>query len=599
MADYRNDDDRTLPGVGMNRTPETDPEHLLPDHTSAGAPGTIPAAALGGDPDAVRDEIERTRARMSHTIDQLDRALVRKKTEVQEKLDVAAPIRQRPWVYAGGVFAAGLALGLITGGGKRDEDEDGDHVKIPRALLDAMGLEQAKGGRGRREWDGGVEVEYTGEGSGDWEGRARELMQVVARQEEEIRSLRGGGLDETMYEGSDYLSPTDARLLDDVEALSETEAQDEWDEGWNFEESDYNEELGATWTGQFDGDLYMGSEYGSPEYDGELEEYAQRGIDFKKPLAMLLAAGVAGALGTLGKRVLGDRGDDEELDVEVELEPRGGLAEDVYVDQAGRAARRTARHPRGAVPRAREYGPEYGAAGGERYAAAPPPPRTGAYETRGAYEAGYAGEYGGEMEVEVDLERPARRTGYTGEMEVEVELERPVRRSLPPRRRLPRVSPLAGAVAAGAAAAVSGMVARLIQSRAERASEMEVEVELEHPRRQPAPARRSPAPQRPAAAYAPQASGRELEVEVELETPRTTPATGSWTPSAHPEQPIRGSAFDAAGTTGRPSDVDVDAETRGATGAAGGTVGYGTGGQQSGGSTGTGGGSTPSDPPLM
>lgn len=505
MAEYRNDDDRTLPGVGMNRTPETDPEHLLPDHTSAGALGAIPAAALSSDPDAVRDEIERTRARMSRTIDQLDRALVRKKTEVQEKLDVAAPIRQRPWLYAGGVFAAGLALGVITGGGKRDDDEDDDHVKIPRALLAGMGMETMKGGRSRRA-SGDVEVEYTGEGSDSWESRARELMSVVARQEEEIRSLRGDG-GEGWYGDSDYLSPTDARLLDDVEALSESDVEDEWDEDWNFDEGEYNEELGATFTAQD---------------DGELEAYAESGIDFKKPLAMLFAAGVAGALGTLGKRVLGGRsgGDDDELDVEVELEPRGGLSEDVYVDEPGRAARRTLRHQGGAAY-AREYGPEYGVTGGE--------------------------------------------------MEVEVELERPVRRSLPARHRRPRVSPLAGAVAAGAAAAVSGLVARLVQNRAERHAEMDVEVELEQPRRQPSSVRRSPAPQRPAAAYTPQsASGGELEVEVEMETPRTAPATGSWTPSAHPGQAISGSAFGAEGSTGGPSSSD----------------------------TGTG-GSNPSNPPLM
>ena len=75
MADHRMDPDRTLPGTaGMNATPETDPEHLLPEHTHAAVPGTIAAAA--GNPDAVRGEIERTRARMSHTIDQLESALL-------------------------------------------------------------------------------------------------------------------------------------------------------------------------------------------------------------------------------------------------------------------------------------------------------------------------------------------------------------------------------------------------------------------------------------------------------------------------------------------------------------------------------------------
>jgi len=597
MADHRHDDDRTLPGVGMNRTPETDPEHLIADHTSAVAPDTIPAASTSGDPDTVRDEIERTRARMSHTIDQLDRALVRKKEEVQEKLDVAAPIRQRPWAYAGGVFGAGLVLGLLTGGGKSRDDDDEENVKIPRALLAGIGLEVKGGGRSRG-------------GSEDWEVRARELMSVVARQEEEIRNLRGGPAGDAAWgagfaddgfvedgfvdegfvddEPDGYLSPTDARLLDDVEALNEAGADGEWDEDWNFEEDDYAEAYGESY---------------SAEHDGELAAYAESGIDFKKPLAALFAAGVAGALGTVAKRMLGGRGDTGEMDLEVELEPRGGSASDVYVDEAGRAARREARHRAGYTGETHRpqgmYGPEYGAhapGGGQ------------------TYEPGY-----GEEDFEALFARPAGSRpnayghvddGYDGEMEVEVELERPVqpfrptqpvRHSLPPQHRGPRVSPLAGAVAAGAAAAVSGLVARLLHNRAERAAEMEVEVELES--RRPAAPRRSPAPVRPAAPYVPQsasrprATGGELEVEVELEQSRTA-TPGAWTPSAHPER-----AADATGSMGstgthRPSDLDVDAETRGATGAAGGgTTGPGYTGGTSG--QGTGGTSGPASPPLM
>jgi hypothetical protein len=602
MAHYRNDDDdRTLPGVGMNRTPETDPEHLLADHTSAGEPGTIPAASMSDDPDVVRDEIERTRARMSRTIDELDKALVRKKEQVQEKLDVAAPIRQSPWTYAAGVFGAGIALGLITGGGKsRDDDEDRDHVKIPRELLASIGLEQSGRGRSRGSRSGSgsgggsfdahesFDDSY-GAPEGDWEERARELMSVVARQEEEIRTLRGAGLDEEwMDDGTDvYLTPTDARLLDDVEALAEVDAEGEWDEEWNFEEGDLAEEYGESYTA---------------EYDGELEAYAETGIDFKKPLAMLLAAGVAGALGTVGRRVLGGRGGrDGEMEVEVELEPRGGMASDVYVDEAGRSARRAARHQAGyGTQPVREYGPEYGVEG--EWEAAPAPPRTS-----GVREGGYTGEhrgYTGEYRGEAGYE-----AGYEGEMEVEVELEQPVRRSLPTPRRRPRVSPLAGAVAAGAAAAVSGMVAKLLHNRAERAAEMEVEVELETPRRPAAP-RRSPAPTRPTAGYTPQpaprsyAAGGEMEIEVELEERGRTP--GAWTPSANPgSQGISGSAFGTTGSTGtsRPSDLDVDAETRGATGAAGGNAFGSTGGStgtgSTGGTTGTGGTSGQNNPPLM
>src|SRR4051812_43030285 len=111
MADHRNDDDRTLPGgPGMNLTPEKDPEHLIPDHTHPAPLGTIGAQVTPEDPDAVRNEIERTRQRMSGTIDQIEGALLRKKAEVQERLDFAAPVRQRPWAFAAGVFGTGLAL---------------------------------------------------------------------------------------------------------------------------------------------------------------------------------------------------------------------------------------------------------------------------------------------------------------------------------------------------------------------------------------------------------------------------------------------------------------------------------------------------------
>ncbi|HYH81639.1 MAG TPA: DUF3618 domain-containing protein [Longimicrobium sp.] len=597
MADYRNDDDRTLPGVGMNRTPETDPEHLLADHSSAVAPGTIPAASTSDDPDAVRDEIERTRARMSRTIDQLDRALVRKKEEVQEKLDVTAPIRQSPWTYAGGVFGAGLVLGLLTGGKSRDDDDDPDHVKIPRALLAGIGLEQVKGGRSRGRSSGSDDDPYASlGGSADWEDRSRDLMSVVARQEEEIRALREAAMSDAGWSGEafiddepeGYMAPTDARLLDDVDALGGADVVNEWDEDWNFEEEEYAEEFGESYTGE--------------EYEVELDAYARRGVDFKKPLAALFAAGVAGALGTVAKRMLGGRGESEELDLEVELEPRGGSATDVYVDEAGRAARREARHRTGYGQdrggRQAEYGPEYGAHGGaayggeagygagharevedyERYVA---DDATSAYRPAGGY-AYTGGEYTGEMDVEVELERPVQPFRPA----------QPVRHTLPPQRRGPRVSPLAGAVAAGAAAAVSGLVARLLHNRAERAAEMEVEVELES--RRPAAPRRSPAPVRPATPYVPQsasrprATGGEVEVEVELESRPATP--GAWTPSAHPGR----TGTTGTGTTGtsRPSDLDVDAETRGATGAAGGGTG----------STGTsdrGGTGSPASPPLM
>ncbi|MFL5383413.1 MAG: DUF3618 domain-containing protein [Longimicrobiaceae bacterium] len=409
MADYRNDDDDTLPGglTGMNRTPETDPEHLIPDHTSAAAvPGTI-AGGVSGDPDAVRDEIERTRARMSSTIDQIEGALQRKKGEIQEKLDVTAPVREKPWLFAAGVFGTGLALGLLTGGGG---DDDRDHVKVPRALLAGMGLEEG----GHTTGNG-----YAG-------GRERELMEVVARQEEEIRDLRaaiyGGDIGP---EGDGFTAETE---LVGADALGEVEVEDEWNEEWNFD----------------DGDDAL-DDFGAFGVEGE-----RRGF-LGKAVTAAVAAGLAGAMGGLGKKLVANRGRSGGMDVEVDLERSGGSATDVRVD------------------------PDYLEARREGYA-------------------------GGEMDVEVDLERAytgpeyGGRAQYGREMDVEVDLERGGGRRLP-------VSPLAGAVAAGAAALVGGLVARLVSNRSHR-EEMDVEVELEG---------RTAAPR------------QEMDVEVELEGHTSSP----------------------------------------------------------------------------
>ena len=417
MADYRNDDDDTLPGglKGMNRTPETDPEHLIPDHTSAPAvPGTV-AGGVTGDPDAVRDEIERTRARMSSTIDQIEGALQRKKGEIQEKLDVTAPVRERPWLFAAGVFGTGLVLGLLTGGG---DDDDRDHVKVPRALLAGMGLEDNGG--------------FAGNGSSV--GRSAELdelMEVVARQEEEIRDLRAALYgDDVGPEGFGFTGET---RLAGADALGDVEVQNEWGEEWNFD----------------DGDDAL-DDFGAFGVEGE-----RRGF-LGKAVTAAVAAGLAGALGGLGKKLIANRGRGGEMDVEVDLERSGGSAVDERVDQEWLEARR------------------------ERFAR-------------------------GEMDVEVELDRAytgpeyGGRAQYGRELDVEVDLERGG-------RRLP-VSPLAGAVAAGAAALVGGLVAKLVSDRSHR-GEMEVEVELEE--------RHTSSPQ-------PITAERTYEVELERPAPADPP----------------------------------------------------------------------------
>jgi len=499
MADYRNDDDRTLPGApGMNRTPETNPEHLIPEHTHAVAPGTIAAQVTSDDPDVVRGEIERTRQRMSSTIDEIEDVLLRKKGEIQEKLDVTAPVRERPWAFAGGVFGAGLLLGFLTGGKGNGGEEDHEYVKVPRALLEGAGVEEASGS------GAGFSASARG-GAGEWEGRTRELMQVVARQEEEIRDLRA-----VVYGDRDW----DVDALGDAEmgqpeSLGAVDVEEEWDEDWNFSDEDDD----------FDTIEALG-------YEGEADE---GGLHIGKPLAGLIAAGVAGIVAGAARKLIAGRGG-EEMDVQVELEPSGGAS--IVDDRTGRydgladarEAMATPRQPAQA-PRFTGRTPPHGVEEGERdypYTNRPP-------------------SYGRPVEVEVELEQPQPH-GYA----------RPAQHrgiSLP---EMPEMSPLAGAVAVGAAVAISGLVARILHTRSHR-EEMDVEVELED--------RSGYRPSaRPQAAYAPPRTaqtGGEMQVEVELE------GQGARQPRAYTEPPT----YPHAAQQGQAGEmqVEVDLENRGGT----------------------------------
>jgi ElaB/YqjD/DUF883 family membrane-anchored ribosome-binding protein len=213
MAEIRIDqdggDDRTIlqgtpapvPAAGLNRTPETDPEHLLPEEAGAGTPGMVAAT---DDPDTVRSEIERTRARMSSTIDEIEVALTRKRAEIEQKLDLTAPVRQKvrdnPWPAVGAVFAAGLVLGYLTGGDGEDEDRRLSRQARRLAAMNGMGV-AGMGLEGDMDYGagaayGGGDAEWHAR-SRQWEERARKLMAVCNRQEEEIRHLRGsiGGVE--------------------------------------------------------------------------------------------------------------------------------------------------------------------------------------------------------------------------------------------------------------------------------------------------------------------------------------------------------------------------------------------------------------------
>jgi hypothetical protein len=179
-------DDETIPDTmararanALSHPPvhPVDSDHLLPESTSAPAPGVI---AQVDDPELARLQIEQTRARMSDTIDQIEGALLRKKEDLQERMDVMAPVRRKarenPYPIIGGVFLAGLVLGLLTGGND-DEEEDAPTPAVRRFAAD-FDRERAHG-------------YYWEERANTWERRARRLMDLANRQEAELLEVRG------------------------------------------------------------------------------------------------------------------------------------------------------------------------------------------------------------------------------------------------------------------------------------------------------------------------------------------------------------------------------------------------------------------------
>lgn len=159
-------------GPEMSGAAVTDSDHLLPARATPSAVGQVAAT---DDPDVARAEIEQTRARMSSTIDTIEEVLLRKKEQIQERLDVMAPVRQNPLPAAGVVFGAGLLLGLLTGGG--DDHDHGHGGAMMMAGGAAMGEGGGEGGRWRSR-------------NASLKARTRELERVVKQQRKELSRLR-------------------------------------------------------------------------------------------------------------------------------------------------------------------------------------------------------------------------------------------------------------------------------------------------------------------------------------------------------------------------------------------------------------------------
>jgi ElaB/YqjD/DUF883 family membrane-anchored ribosome-binding protein len=136
----------------------------------------VPEGMDADDPEITRAQIADTRARMSGTIDEIEDALLRRKEQIQHRLDPFSPVRDRPFQAVGAVFGAGLVLGLLTGG---DDDDDDDYDV------------------GEFDYDVDVDLDFDLEGSASlaaaearadrWEQRARRLLLLAREAQHGVR----------------------------------------------------------------------------------------------------------------------------------------------------------------------------------------------------------------------------------------------------------------------------------------------------------------------------------------------------------------------------------------------------------------------------
>ena len=189
------------------------------------------------DPEVAREQIVRTRERMSSTLDEIELAIAGKKKRIQDQFDVGSRIRQKPLHAAGAALAGGLLLGFLTGGRKGGDDA-------------ALGIAATRGAV--------------------WERRARRLLEIARSQEEEVarlRSLRSfapGAWRETELDRDELLEADDPDAVED-------EFEDEF------------EDVDGRWADDFEAD-----DFDEDEFDGEPEEESSRLSELKDATAIRL-----------------------------------------------------------------------------------------------------------------------------------------------------------------------------------------------------------------------------------------------------------------------------------------------------------------------
>lgn len=146
-----------------------------------GPPRPRRAPEFPEDPDAARAEIEATRARMSDTIDEIEDVLLRKKEKIRDQMDVMAPVREEPVKTIAMIFGAALALGLLTGGGKKSHADRFRHREVDLGHEDEEEVVAYV-----EDEDEEDEAALAWERAEAWEDRAHRLLRIAKAQEAEL-----------------------------------------------------------------------------------------------------------------------------------------------------------------------------------------------------------------------------------------------------------------------------------------------------------------------------------------------------------------------------------------------------------------------------